>query len=255
MIDKRIIKNNFSKYARYYDKYSSIQNLCALKLIAKIGRNSFKKILDIGCGTGNYTKLLGNKFPNAQVKAIDISREMIEVARNKLKNERIEFIIADGEMIDLKEQFDLVSSNASFQWFENLEKTLLKYRELLNKNSIISFSIFGPLTFFELDKSLRKLFGKDASISSCNFIEKKEIIKVLKGLFKKTEVDEEIYKEKYRSLAELLKKIKYTGARGNGTNRRSFWTAKKICNLEKIYKRDFRDIVATYQVFFCKGIA
>ena len=193
MINKEIIKRNFSRAAQYYDAYSTVQYRCALKLIDKVKANSLSKILDIGCGTGNYTKLLKDKYPAAQIKAVDISREMVKIAKKKLQNSTIEFIIADAEVVDFKENFDLISSNASFQWFENLEGTLLKYRKLLNKNGVVLFSIFGPLTFYELNKSLKELSSCEGTlISSCNFVEKVRIEKILRSLFRDIEVEHKI---------------------------------------------------------------
>ena len=120
MIDKSLVEKNFSRYACYYDAYSTVQNLSASDLAAGIGESKFKSILDIGCGTGNYTALLRNKFPGARIKALDISGEMIKVAKEKLRGGEIEFIVGDGEALNLREKFDLISSNASFQWFTNL---------------------------------------------------------------------------------------------------------------------------------------
>ncbi|MEA3305918.1 MAG: malonyl-ACP O-methyltransferase BioC [Candidatus Omnitrophota bacterium] len=253
MLDKELIKKNFSKYARYYDRHASVQNLCALKLIERIKAGGFGKILDVGCGTGNYTGLLKERFPMAKIKAMDISGEMIEIAKEKLNDNSIEFIIADGETTNFEERFDLIGSNAVFQWFENLEITLSGYKDSLNEKGVISFSIFGPLTFNELDGSLKELYGDEAAISSRGFAEKETIEKILKGLFRKIEVEQKIYKERYASLLKLLKKIKYTGTRGNGLNK-NFWTAGKADKTEKIYKKKYKDIIATYQVFFCKGV-
>lgn len=252
MINKEIIKNNFSRYARYYDRYSAVQNLCALELINRIKREDFDNILDIGCGTGNYTRLLRHKFPLARIKAIDISQEMIEVAKRKLQNARIEFMVADAEAIDLGECFDFISANASLQWFDNLKKALSRYKRFLNKNGVILFSIFGPRTFYELNKSLN-VFGKNTLVTSSNFSKIEKIRKILKSLFKKVVVEQRIYKERYNSLSELLKKIKYSGIRGNSINR-GIWTPQTIYNLEKIYKNNYKDIVVTYEVFFCKGL-
>lgn len=255
MIDKEIIKKNFSRCAPYYDKYSTIQNLCALRLIARIQANNFANILEVGCGTGNYTKLLREKFPQAKIKAIDISFKMIRWAKGKIhQDSSIEFIVADGETAYFKQGFDLISSNATFQWFEDLEGALLKYRDLLKKNGFLFFSLFGPFTLFELNESLRELLGKTISISSLNFIEKEKIKKVLQRTFSKVEVEAKIYKERYNSLPQLLKKIKYTGVRGSGIEGRRFWTSKTVHDLERIYKKKFKDIVASYEVFFCEGL-
>jgi len=255
MADKEVIKNNFSRYAKYYDRYSNVQHSCALELISKIKTNGFKKILDIGCGTGNYTKYLRAKFPLAQIKALDISSEMIEVAREKLEDKEIEFIIADGESINFEEKFDLISSNASFQWFEDLRGALLRYKRLLNRRGVISFSTFGPNTFYELNQSLREMYRRrEVSLSSRNFPQKTKIEKILKVLFGEVEVERKIHKEKYNLLSELLRKIKYSGVRGRGMGRKTFWTPGIIEELQKVYKDKFKGITVTYEIFFCRGV-
>lgn len=252
MRDKEIIKRNFSRCAKHYDRYCSIQNHSARKLIDKLKKISFLKILDIGSGTGNYTRLLRKRFPNAKIKALDISSEMVRIAKSKLAGKRVDFIVADAETLELDDKFDLISSNACFQWFEHLEEALVKYRDLLLKNGTILFSIFGPLTFFELNGALRELFKKDITISSSNFIKKDRLEKILKKHFKEVYIQEQVLREGFNSLWELLNRIKYTGAKGDGINNRGFGRLK-ILDLEKIYKKEFKGIPATYQIFYCRA--
>ena len=52
---------------------------------------------------------------------------------------------------------------------------------------------------------------------------------------------------------ELLKKIKYTGTRGNGIYSKPLWTPQMMDMLERIYREKF-NLVSTSQVFFCRGI-
>lgn len=254
MTSKAIISGNFSKYARGYDQHSTVQNLSALKLIEEANSGSFRNILEIGCGTGNYTKLLREKFSKACIKAIDMSGEMIKLAKEKLGNEGIEFIIADAENLKLEKSFDLISSNASFQWFENLEGDLVKYKEALNKGGSILFSTFGPRTFYELHSSLEEFFQKKLYLTASNFLVKQKIERMLKRFFREVEVREKIYKEGYSSLWKLLKKVRNTGTRGGGLRGEVFWTPRTIASVEKIYIKRFGSIAATYQLFFCRGI-
>lgn len=253
-INKNRVKINFSRHAKFYDEYSSIQNLCAKKLISKIKDKGINRILDIGCGTGNYTQMLRQKFPKANIEALDISKKMIEKAKEKLKNENIKFIIDDAETANINKRFDLISSNASFQWFVNLENTLKKYANLLNENGVVLFSFFGPQTFYELKESLNIFSKKNVLLSANEFETKGTIEIILNSLFKKVEIKEEIYSEKYISLMELLKKIKYTGTSGNGYKGDNFWTSKMIKDVEKVYLNNFKNIISNYQVFFCQGI-
>ncbi|MCQ9207163.1 MAG: malonyl-ACP O-methyltransferase BioC [Omnitrophica bacterium] len=253
MVKKTVIKNNFSRNAESYDKYSSVQRNSARKLISILPVGEFKKILDIGCGTGLYTGFLRERFRSSNIKALDISREMIEIAKDKLRESSIEFVVGDAEKAKFSENYDLITSNASFQWFDDLGKVLRLYKKLLNEKGIMLFSIFGPRTFYELNESLRTLFGKDIATSSSGFIEKPEIKNILERHFANVSVDEEIYEEKHNSVKELLQKIKYSGIRGYGTGRKGFWTSQIIGKLDCIYKERFPSRTATYQVFFCRG--
>jgi len=254
MINKTLIRNNFSKCAPYYDRYSSIQNLSAARLITKIKANRLKRILEIGSGTGNYTRLLRERFPQARIKALDISPQMCRIAEEKFHQNSIEFIVTDAEEATFKEKFDLISSNASLQWFDDLETSLTRYRELLVEDGMISFSIFGPQTFWELNQALRELSAASLSIDAYGFIEKKKIEKILKKLFRDVKIERKLYQEESINTFELLKKIKYTGVRGEALNRKGLWTAKMLKSLEKIYRQKSKTVVATYEVFFCKGI-
>ncbi len=275
MVNKKIIEENFSKYAQAYDQHSRVQNLCASMLIKEVSTSGFLSILDIGCGTGNYTKLLSDKFPKAKIKAVDISTEMVKVAKEKLGEKEVEFIVADAESLNLEEEFDLISSNASFQWFQDLKSDLTRYKEVLSEKGTILFSTFGPKTFSQLHSCLEEFLGKPLSISASNFLNKEEIEKILKGIFSEVEVKEEIYNENYSSLLDLLENLRCTGTRGDGLRGEIFWTPRRIASMEEIYKKRFsapakgwsasgrkggsasggKGIIATYQIFFCRGRA
>jgi len=252
-MDKKIIIRNFSRYAYAYDRYADIQKCIAYELLELIKGDGIAKILEIGCGTGNYTLLLREKFSNAKLKAIDISSRMIEVASRKLKNKHIEFILKDAENINFDENFDIITSNACFQWFDDLGRAIIKYKNLLNKNGVILFSLFGPDTFGELNISLRHTF-RDMPLSNSNLIPLEEIKNILRKNFRESEVKEKRYEESFSCLRDLLNKIKYTGIRGNGLSGKIFFTPGHLKKLEETYLCKFTCIKATYQVFFCKAI-
>lgn len=254
MINKETIKRNFSRYAHCYDRYAAIQNRCAQQLISKVTKRCFAKILDIGCGTGNFTSILRDSFPLAEIKAIDISPQMIKVAKQKLKGKKVEFIAADAETFDFKEKFDLISSNAAFQWFQDLKATCRRYASILSQGGCILFSTFGPRTFFELNKSLSDFYGKDLPLSAAGFPSAAEINAILSDSFYGVTLEEVVYKEKYASLSDLLNNIKYCGSRGNGYAAGKFWLPAAMRQIEKLYRKNFNDIEATYQIFFCEAV-
>jgi malonyl-CoA O-methyltransferase len=253
-IDKDRLIRNFSRYAHLYDKYASIQRLAAKELIKEITQKNVTNILEIGCGTGNYTKLLKERFKEATIQALDISKKMVETAQKKLVGKGVEFIVADAEAMVIGPSFSLITSNAAFQWFDNLGRVCKKYKEALRENGVLAFSSFGPLTFWELNRCLNIAIGKNVSLSSAYFLDKGMLEEILKRDFKKVIIRELITKEKYHSLKELLWKIKYTGTRGSGLGSQFLGQRRLLERMEEIYQAEFGQIKATYQIFFSKAI-
>lgn len=248
-MDKNIIARNFSRCAHLYDDYADIQQKAALGLLHHIGKNSFLKILEIGCGTGNFTLLLKNKYAHADLKAIDISTGMIDVARSKPQNKGVEFLTGDAENLSFKGRFDLITSNACFQWLENLKSSLTKYNDWLEDNGIFCFSIFGPRTFGELNEVIRE-GPVNRRVAAANFVDKDIIKEILKLNFKAIRFWEDEFTEVLPSLKYLLQKIKYTGVRGGGVYRAGIFTPHLLDELEKRYLDKFKEIRATYQIFY-----
>ncbi|ASK29974.1 trans-aconitate methyltransferase [Chryseobacterium sp. T16E-39] len=77
------------------------------------------KAVDLGCGTGEQTAILTEKFPQADFTGIDSSPEMLEKSKT-LENERLHFKMATTEeMLTGNENWDLIFSNAALQWSDN----------------------------------------------------------------------------------------------------------------------------------------
>ena len=251
-MDKLKITGNFSRSAHLYDQYAEVQNKAASVLAGSLKENNFSRILELGCGTGNYTHLLRESFTDASITALDISEEMIGVAQNKLKNKAIEFIVADAEKITADGDFDLITSNACFQWLEDLKKALPRYAKLLRKKGTVCFSIFGPRTFWELNTALASVL-KDGRAASAHFYNRDNLVAMLKCNFKSVKISEVCYQEDFSSLKGLLEKIKYSGIRGNGLNKSVYFSRGLLEKLENAYRDRFQKICVTYQVFFCSG--
>lgn len=253
-IDKDRLARNFSRYANLYDRYAGIQLLAAKELIGELPERDMRTILEIGCGTANYTLLLRERFKAADITAVDISGRMIEVARHKSGTKGINFIIADAEQLDLNRRFDLITSNACFQWFGDPDKTIAKYAKTLTENGAILFSAFGPQTFWELGRSLKEAVGEDVAISSVKFPDKNKLRSLLKKYFRENVVRELVIKETYPSLIELLNRIRYTGTRGSGIGNSILWKRRILERTEDAYRANFGGIAVTYQIFFYKGL-
>lgn len=253
-MNKTIIKSNFDRYADMYDEHSDIQRFCANKLLEDLDELNPVNILDVGCGTGWYTGRLSECFVSSNIDALDIAPNMIAYAKDLYGYDNIEFHVADVETYDFDKTYDLITSNASLQWLVDLPLALAKFNDLLNDAGVFLVSVFGPQTFKELHSSLVKFLGQDALISANQFVAEDVLKGFIQDSFAEVSVKRVVYKEEHRNLLSLLKKIKYTGTRGLGVLRDEGWHRSTIDELEKVYRELHGKIVATNEVFICKGL-
>lgn len=100
-----------------------------------------KKILDFGCGSGIYAKLLAKK--GAIVKGFDISEGMLKIARNE--NPDIEFRQGSGYNIPFKEEFDIVVAPLVMDYFDNWDKVFREVSRVLRRDGFFIFSAGNPI--------------------------------------------------------------------------------------------------------------
>lgn len=247
MSRKETIKNSFSKAARTYDNYAFMQKTVAQKLICLIDKdNQYKKIIELGCGTGYYSGLLKERFNNSDILCVDISKEMTDIAGKK--NPSINFIKTDIERLepDFLEEFDLITSNSVFHWLNNPKLFIKNLKKLKKKNKQLILSIFGNNTLSELQNLI------DYPLISGSFNSKNEWELFLQNNFPDnfTLIHETIPKS-YPDLISLLRSLKYTGVNVK-ENKNFIWNKSLIKNTEKNFLSKYNAITVSYEVFFIK---
>ena len=97
-----------------YLTYADERGRPFVELIQRIDADP-RTVVDLGCGPGNLTVLLRERWPDAEVRGIDSSAEMIAAARRDVAE--IDFEVADlREWLARGERADVVVSNATLQW-------------------------------------------------------------------------------------------------------------------------------------------
>jgi trans-aconitate 2-methyltransferase len=71
-------------------------------------------ILDAGCGPGNSSRVLIDRWPTARLTGVDNSPAMIEEAKKDFPGQ--EWVLSDAAEYRTDKKFDLVFSNAAIQW-------------------------------------------------------------------------------------------------------------------------------------------
>lgn len=97
-----------------YLQFATERTQPAVDLIARIRLPQPARIIDIGCGPGNSTAMLRQRWPDAQITGLDSSPEMLAVAAQNYPSE--EWVLEDAASWQPEHAFDLVFSNAALQW-------------------------------------------------------------------------------------------------------------------------------------------
>jgi len=145
--EQKVIES-FSKHVKTYDRHAQLQRSMAERLAALIPNHFPHKILEIGCGTGVFTRHLLARSPS-NITLNDIAPLMIEHLKNHLEVPlNAKTLAGNAERIQVP-KVRLIAGNAVFQWFQNPQKTLQRFHSALEKEGYLAFSTFGPKTLEE----------------------------------------------------------------------------------------------------------
>lgn len=112
-------------------------------LIAQVGTDSPAYIVDLGCGPGNLTETLFDRWPDAYVEGIDSSRQMIESAKPLERPGRLTFEVGDVRDWKPSRPVDLLVSNATLQWVGGHLELLPSLVEHLAPGGWFAFQVPG----------------------------------------------------------------------------------------------------------------
>jgi trans-aconitate 2-methyltransferase len=102
-----------------YLQFATERTQPAVDLITRIRLTHPARIIDVGCGPGNSTAMLRQRWPEANIIGLDNSPEMLAAAEQAYPSEQ--WLLADAAAWQADRPFDLVFSNAALQWLPDHE--------------------------------------------------------------------------------------------------------------------------------------
>ena len=124
--------------AQQYLKFSDERSRPFGDLLARVTTSNPHFIADLGCGPGNLTRTLSERWPTARVLGVDNSPEMLEQARSLEIAGRLAFLRADIRSWSPDEPVDLIVSNAAFQWVNDHAALLARLVTFLSSDGILA---------------------------------------------------------------------------------------------------------------------
>lgn len=126
-----------------YNQFKDIRNQPFFDLMAMISDENLESAVDIGCGTGEQTKILSEQFPNTNFLGIDTSKEMLAKSKG-FESPNLHFEIKSVEdFIQEDSKYDLIFSNAALQWSDNHEDLFPALLSKLSENG--QFAVQMPM--------------------------------------------------------------------------------------------------------------
>lgn len=242
-MDKGKIRSSYDRHARYYDANSPLQRYLADRIAASIN-GGFRRALDIGCGTGHLSlKLNGRK-----TYACDLSLGMLKAAKKKLVS--VPIFQADAQYLPFaKERFDLVVSNAAYQWTQDLKAVLSEVKRVLKKGGAHYFTIFGNRTLWQLQEAIGAF-----KIPSSDFVDEDKLSDVLESCgFYNAHIETLNFTRYYTDLRDLLGRLRYVSAK---VIRAGLGWRGILKRTEQVYRDRFGNdngIPATYEIFLVRA--
>ncbi|XPV68720.1 MAG: methyltransferase [Halarcobacter sp.] len=207
------IKNQFSKYAKDYNNHNIIQQIAAKALVRDIKKQP-KKILEIGCGSGQVYKYIS--WETNSYHAIDFSASMCELHP---KGDNIKVACFDFDSEDFfsfleNKRFDMVISSSAMQWSKDLKKLIKNISKTTNEINAVLFTSNTFKTIQDITKIKSPILSLD------------EIKEAFSNSFK-CDFEVHNYNLEFDNKKELFDYIKKSGVSGANSNL-DFKNAKKL---------------------------
>lgn len=129
--------------AGLYLQFANERARPAVDLIARIALRSPSQIADVGCGPGNSSQMIHERWPEATITGVDNSAEMLTEA--SAAHPDWKWIEADAATWNGEQQFDLVFSNAALHWLPDHASLFPRLFEMVAPGG--SFAVQMPANF------------------------------------------------------------------------------------------------------------
>lgn len=130
-------KKHFEESAEYYDESFDGKFVKPMyeHILRRLKKEERARILDVGCGTGNVLKELVNG--SRQLYGVDLSEKMVEIAKERLKDNAV-IEAADAKELPFENaSFDILLCNASFHHYPQPKAVLEEMGRVLRPGGIL----------------------------------------------------------------------------------------------------------------------
>ncbi len=149
----------FTARAESYERHAGLQKAVAARLASLLPPLDRPRVLELGCGTGLFSRHLIERYPQANFVLTDVSPAMISECRRNLGggSPRREFVVMDASRPAALGQFDLIATSMTLHWLPEQRASLERLHALLAPSGVLLYAALGPDSFAEWHAVLDRL--------------------------------------------------------------------------------------------------
>ncbi|AHI29076.1 malonyl-ACP O-methyltransferase BioC [Marinobacter similis] len=248
--DKSLIASQFGGASKTYDGASRLQRIMGEEMLdaLKLSGDGLRprRILDLGCGTGWFTRKIEQRWP-CQVTGVDLSPGMIGQASEQ-SGPAIEWLVADAESLPFpSDSFDVVFSNLMVQWCDDPRTVFAECQRVLRPGGrlVLSTLLEGTLSEFKQAWAMA-----DPGQQHINRFESEVALRQrVEALLPDARVDTRTIALPYASPMALAAELRLLGAGFKSEDRRKTLTApSRVRTMCRNYpKQSDGTVVASYE--------
>jgi trans-aconitate 2-methyltransferase len=130
-----------------YQRFSDERSRPFFDLVGRIPDDDVRSVADLGCGPGNLTRTLVDRWPEASVVGVDNSPEMLASAAKLSPHPHVQFASGDIATWQSERPLDRLVSNAALQWVPDHPQLIPRLVSLLAPRGVLAVQM--PYNFAE----------------------------------------------------------------------------------------------------------
>ena len=251
-LDKKKVAQSFSRAATTYDSVAQLQRDIGAQLFAQLpaGLAAQSVVLDLGSGTGFFTRLLAARYPESHIVGVDIAEGMLHYAATQ--KAEIQWLCADAELLALaNNSVDIIFSSLAIQWCNHLPRLMVELARVLKPGGCLHIATLGPDTLHELKSAWQQV---DNYVHVNRFQSAQELTAAVHSA--QLTVDEMKLEQRilyYDRLSELTRELKSLGAHNINAGKLEGLTGRaRLLAFKNAYDlfRGAQGLPATYDVIY-----